>query len=216
MAIHRKNGCRDLLVRAFDTLALPLNGLKMAEFGNQKLKFDPGFGARRLQQAKAYFEFFGIRHVSFDTNGRGFSLPYDLGHRIDNARLYADCGMGLGEFDFVTNFGTSEHVESGPQLTVFENAHRLCRYGGLMVHAVPRVGMRARHGAWKYDADWFARLAEGQGYRIEHLTEWDKCEHWAGRLEPGDELYVMAILRKMAHAPHGDFANGWPGDPHRG
>lgn len=214
MAIHHKNGCRDLLLRALDVYGQRLNGMKMAEFGNQKLKFDPGVGARRLQTAKPYFEFFGVRHVSFDTNGRGASYYQDLSRPIDNAQLRAETGLGLGEFDIVTNFGTSEHVEAPTQIQVFRNAHALARYGGLMVHAVPRAGTCKDHGVWKYTADWFAQLAAGQGYQIEHLTEWDKSECWPEKLAPGAELYVLAILRKTAQTP-GVFAKGWPGEPVR-
>lgn len=214
MAIHHKNGCRDLLVRALDISGQRLNGLKMAEFGNQKVKFEPGEGARRLQLAKPYLEFFGVHHVSFDTNGRGNSIYQDLSRPIDNAALRAATGIGCGEFDIVTNFGTSEHVEHETQVQVFRNAHDLCRFGGLMVHAVPRAGTCKGHGAWKYTADWFERLARGLNYEIEHLTEWDKSVHWPEKLDAGDELYVFVILRKTVKAPR-RFAEGWPGEPVR-
>ena len=215
MSIHLKNGCRDLLVRAFDLYGQRLNGMKMAEFGNQKLKFDPGRGARRLQIAKAYFEFFGIRHVSFDLNGRSGALDWDLGKPFDPTALYDATGIGMGEFDIVTNFGTIEHIEEpDTQVVAFKNAHDLCRRGGLMVHAMPAVGTCRKHGVWKYSAAWFADLAVAMGYGIEYLTEWDKCQMWRGRLAVGKELYVLAILRKQAY-PEPDFHTDWPGNPTR-
>jgi SAM-dependent methyltransferase len=213
LAIHWKNGGRDLLVRAFDVYGQRLNGLKMAEFGNQKLKFDPGMGARRLQQVKPFLEFFGVRHTSFDTNGRSGALAWDLAEPIDSKRLADEAGIACGEYDIVTNFGTSEHVEA-EQITVFENAHRLCRLGGLMVHAVPRAGTCKRHGVWKYTAAWFQDLANANGYAVEYLTEWDKREHWPEKLEVGQEIYVLAIFRKVAY-PEPDFREVWPGDPAR-
>ena len=213
MAIHWKNGGRDLLVRTFDVYGQRLNGLKMAEFGNQKLKFDPGNGARRLQQVKPFLEFFGVRHVSFDTNGRSGALAWDLSQPIDNDQLYAATGIGCYEFDIVTNFGTSEHVERD-QITVFENAHRLTRIGGLMIHLVPRAGTCRRHGVWKYTAAWFEKLAKANDYAVEYLTEWDKFEHWPEKLALEKEIYVAAIFRKVAY-PEPDFREVWPGDPIR-
>lgn len=205
MAIHWRNGCRDLLIRAFDLYGQRLNGLKMAEFGNQKLKFDPNSGARRLQQAKPYFEFLGIRHVSFDLNNRSGALPWDLGKPLDPQALREASGIGMGEFDIVTNFGTSEHVVEG-QEQCFTTAHELLRYGGLAVHAVPRVGTCSGHGAWKYTADWYREHAERFGYRTEYLVEWDKTEHWGeDRIKPGTQVYVLAILRKQ-----------WQRDTHSG
>ena len=217
MAIHYKNGCRDLLVRAFDIYGQRLNGLKMAEFGNQKLKFEPNMGAKRLQQVKPYLEFFGVRHVSFDTNNRSGALPWDLSVPIDSERLYDSTGIALGEFDIVTNFGTSEHVDAPSQLPVFRNAHHLCRFGGLMIHSVPRAGTCEGHGCWKYTGDWFEQLAELQGYRVEYLSEWDKSEHWREKLDVGDEIYVNAIFCKMAttNGRARSFRNGWPGEPVR-
>jgi len=218
MAIHHKNGCRDLLVRALDIYGGRVVGITMAEFGNQKLKFEPGEGARRLQNAKPYFEFLGMRHVSFDTNGRGDCVVQDLSKPIRAVRLRKLTGLTLGEFDIVTNFGTSEHVEAESQRQVFQNAHDLCRYGGLMVHAVPRAGTCRHHGVWKYTADWFEDLAKANGYRIEHLQEWDKSAKWPEKINPGDEIYVLAIFRKAWERDGAVLAQGsikWPGEPVR-
>lgn len=215
MSIHWRNGCRDLLLRALTALEMPLPGIKMAEFGNQRVKFEPESGARRLQAAKPFFEFFGVRHVSFDTNGRSGALAWDLAQPIDPVQLRQRCGIGLGEFDLVTNFGTSEHVETNQQ-QVFWNADALCRTGGLMVHAVPRLDSCRKHGVWKYSAEWFRELAERQHYRIVHLAEWDKTEHWgAHRIAPGTELYVMAILRKTWNPQPEFFPAVWHRDPWR-
>lgn len=213
MAIHYKNGCRDLLVKALDIYGGRIVGLKMAEFGNQRLKFDPGMGASRLQNAKAYFEWIGIRHVSFDTNGRGCCYVQDLSRPIRNRKLQRQTGLCLGEFDICTNFGTSEHVEAPSQQQVFQNAHDLTRYGGLMVHAVPRAGACRGHGVWKYTADWFLNLAALNRYRVEHMEEWDKSQHWPEKLTPGAELYVFAILRKQWDDKAARIT--WPGEPVR-
>jgi len=195
MAIHYRNGCRDLLVRAFTAYGQPLAGATMVEFGNQRLKFDPGEGARRLQSAKPYFEFLGIRHISIDLNGMSGALPMDLGKRISAPDVPHCCA------DFVTNFGTSEHVRTG-QRWVFENAHNFARPGGFFVHAVPKTRTCRRHGHWKYSTEWFESLAKTNGYRIVELGDFDKSVAWEdGRIAPGSQVYVLAIMQRMNAEP---------------
>jgi len=217
MSIHYRNGCRELLLRTFDLYGRPLRGMQMVEFGNQRLKFDPGEGARRLQAAKPYFEFLGIRHVAIDTNGKGGAIPLDLSQPIDWAAVRTEAGFGRGEADVVTNFGTSEHVKSN-QFQVFANAHQACAFGGLMTHAVPAADSCRRHGFWKYTADWFRRLADAYGYQVEHLKEWDKTDLWGPqRVPPETEYYVLAIFRKIYQQETGRRfpEERWPGDPVR-
>lgn len=187
MSIHHKNACRDLLNEALRLSGKPMPVLSIAEYGNQKIKTYDTPSMRRMQSAKSILQFFGVRHVSFDTNGRDDCVVQDLGVPINDRTL-------LGTFDMVTNFGTSEHVRNG-QYWAFRNAHELIRPGGLMVHAVPRTGTCRRHGAWHYTADWFSWLADAQGYERLKLIEWDKSESWPDK-EPGSEIYVLAILRR--------------------
>lgn len=199
MSIHARNGCRDLLLDAFGWFTSEgriLRGLHMVEFGNQRLKFDPESGARRLQSAKPFMEFLGFRHTSLDLNGQDGALPYDLGKVVDLDRFFADSGAGRA--DIVTNFGTLEHVDSGPdcQRNAFFNAHNLCAPDGLMVHAVPAAGTCRRHGAWKYTREWFAELAMRNGYHVVKLEAWDKSNGWPDRMQPGEQVYILAILRR--------------------
>lgn len=210
MAIHARNGCRDLLNAALACVGVPLLGLRMVEFGNQRLKFDPGEGARRLQSAKPFFQFFGILHTSIDINGREGALPIDLGKPIDWGQFRALAGFGMGAADIVTDFGTLEHVRRG-QFQAFKTADDLCRPGGLMVHALPATGTCRRHGDWKYSVPWFADLARANAYDVVQLRAWDKSESWPGRIKPGDEIYVLAILRKRGDA--GTFGRAWVAPP---
>lgn len=219
MSIHWRNSGRHLLIRAFEFYGRPLSQMKMIEFGNQRLKFDPGTGARRLQTAKEYFAFLGIRHVALDLNGRNRAIPVDLGQPLDWAMIrdHEHGGIGANEADLVTNFGTSEHV-TRDQFQVFANAHDACRFGGLMLHLVPAADSCRQHGYWKYTADWFEDLAHRAMYEILHLDEWDKTEHWGQeRIPAGTEYYVRAIFRKRRNPALGRRfdASCWPGQPVR-
>ena len=209
MSIHARNGCRDLLLDAFGWFTMngrPLRGLRMVEFGNQRLKFDPDSGARRLQAAKPFMEFLGFQHTSIDTNGADGAVPYDLGKPLDGA-----AGLET-RADLVTDFGTLEHVDSGPdcQRNAFRNAHNLCAPDGLMVHALPGVGTCRRHGSWKYSVDWFEQLAARNGYHIVKLEAWDKSNGWPERMNPGEQVYILAILRQRTRP----FSDDWT-DPVR-
>jgi hypothetical protein len=127
--------------------------MRMCEFGCQEIGLEGFFyGA-----AKTYFESLGIQHVSFDLNAHFGSLPVDLGEPIEESQH-------IGQYDIVTNFGTSEHVPA--QYECFENAHRICAVGGQMVHVVPAPGNYPGHGCYTYTPEFFEALGTANGYSI--------------------------------------------------
>ena len=59
-------------------------------------------------------------HTSIDTNGKNGALKIDLRYPVDTSSGFI--------FDVITNFGTTEHVESvwpEDQYAVFENIHNM-------------------------------------------------------------------------------------------
>jgi SAM-dependent methyltransferase len=131
-----------------------LNGLNMCELGNQHIKD----GYKGFSIAKSYFKSFGVNHVSIDRNGKDGALPLDLNSLIDYKKL--------GQFDVVTNMGTSEHVENNN--CCFENIHNLCNNGGIMIHLLPAIG--TKHGLRQYSIQWFEELAVNRRYKIIDLV----------------------------------------------
>lgn len=123
-------------------------GLSMCELGNQHIRH------RRNQRAKPYFEARGVRHVSIDINGQDGALPLDLNEELPD----------LGQFDLVTNYGTSEHIKD--QYQVFRNVHNLTRIGGMMVHAVPCYDFWPFHGLYGYRDGFFKHLALANEYGV--------------------------------------------------
>jgi len=105
---------------------------------------------------KDYFEGCGIRHVSVDWNGRNGALKLDL-----RLPIWEE----VGQFDMVTNIGTTEHVAR--QAGVWENIHNCCRVGGFVVSVTPRPGDWWWHGEWYPTEKFYQVFAELNGYQIE-------------------------------------------------
>lgn len=115
----------NFLKRAIDRSDVDVGALRMAELGAQHMNVDGLFQG----PAKNYFEFLGVEYTSFDLDAQYGAEYLDLGVAI------SDDSRHLRAFDLVTNFGTSEHVVA--HYACPENIHRMCRTGGLMLHAVP-------------------------------------------------------------------------------
>ena len=118
-------------------------GIKVIELGIQSirahlrpvLKVGPNKDAR---QARKFFEDRGCEYSTIDLRGEP-TYRFDLTKIIPKTELF-------GQFDLVTNNGTSEHVEprSG-QYNCFKNMHLLTKVGGVMMHAIPMLGSYRRH-----------------------------------------------------------------------
>lgn len=132
--------CRFLLV--------PLVGDSMLELGNK---------ISGAVSYKSWFESLGIRHVSVDINGLDGALPLDLREPLN-----------LGQFDMVTNFGTSEHVEDN-QYQVWKNIHDALKVGGVYIGMVPMPGDWHWHGFWYVPLEWYEEFASVNGYHIEYM-----------------------------------------------
>lgn len=128
----------------------PLTGVsRMLELGNKK-NHDGVY--------KAAFEAMGIEHVSVDWNGEDGALKLDL--RVPQWET-------LGQFDMVTNFGTTEHVAS--QKGVWENIHRCLKVGGTLISMTPFPGDWSWHGEFYPTEDFYWQLAQRNGYVVERL-----------------------------------------------
>lgn len=126
-------------------LVRPLVGDTMLEFGNKR-------NARGVY--KAAFQAAGIEHTSVDLNGKDGALPRDLMKPL-----------GLGRFDMVTNFGTTEHVAQ--QEPAWRNAIEATER--VFVSTTPAPGSWPRHGKWYPTSEFYEALAALNGFRIEQL-----------------------------------------------
>jgi SAM-dependent methyltransferase len=136
----------------------------MCELGNKK---------NGLATYKQYFESLGIRHVSVDWNGLDGALKRDL-----RKPLWPE----LGQFDMLSNIGTSEHVSD--QRGLWENVHYLVKRGGLYMGLTPYPDGRSWwwHGDFYPTLQFFESFARENGWLIERA--------YKDRQEPFCNLYV--------------------------
>lgn len=157
----------------------PLVGTTMLELGN-KVKGGTVY--------KDVFTALGMTHVSIDLNGKNGA------HALDLRRP-----LGLGTFDMVTNFGTSEHV--GPrslaeQTACWRNMVEAMHIGSVLVSITPKAGapLYRVHGAWYPKYEFFDQLAELNGLELE------RC-YW-------DDGLIYARLRRVEDRPFAMPARG--------
>ena len=166
-----------LTQHGFDLLNPHLNpNDSILELGNQTIYFGNDYG----KPAKPMFEKMGHRHVSIDLNGLDGALPIDLGQPIEES---------LGQFDIVTDFGTSEHV-----LGIYNcwlNKHNLLKAGGIMVNENPKTNNWAGHGHWYCTEKFYENLIKKQDYEIlaigEHPAMGNVTDGWL----------IYCVLRKL-------------------
>jgi len=147
----------------------------------------PKDASAKLHSIRPWMEFFGAKCVMWDSNGKDGAIQHDLNLPVEEKHF--------GQFDVVTNFGTSEHV-SPNQMPVFQTMHDLCDVGGLMLHAVPSEGCN-RHGDWRYSIKWFDDLADTQEYQ-KVVVDLRSVAHNRG---PGPHYYAVCMFRKIKDQP---------------
>lgn len=136
------------------------DGSAMCELGNQHLRDRWRIG-NKARAGKGYFRK-RYRHVSLDLNGLDGAERVDLSEPITRPDL-------VGQFDIVTNSGTSEHIAD--QFVCFRNIHELAKVGGVMIHLSPETGSWTRHSRVFYTWAFFRALIGACGYDV--LTEQD-------------------------------------------
>lgn len=98
----------------------------------------------------------GCEYTSIDWNGKDGALKLDLRKPLN-----------LGQFDLVTNFGTTEHVSA--QEPCWKNVHNAVKLGGKFINHTPCPKHMTRHGFWHPPLGWFEEFATLNGYEIEFL-----------------------------------------------
>jgi len=139
------------------------NAESVLELGNQTFvndcisaHSDELTGYTNSTPVKKYIESKHKHHVSIDITGLDGSMQLDL-----NSETIPD----IGEFDLVTNFGTTEHIEPN-QFEPFLHIHNLCKIKGIMIHEVPVFGHWPGHCKYYYDEAFFQHLAKINNYEI--------------------------------------------------
>ena len=155
--------------------------IRMAELGSQFMNVTDVYKG----PAKAYFEEQGIIHESFDLDGQFGAVVLDLGEPLPPGSPY------LNVYNVLTNFGTTEHVVN--HHVCYQNIHRMCAPGAVMLHAVPAPGNWHHHGRYYYPQTFYAGLAAANDYEVVMLEGVAHHKHAQREL-------TCAILRKRNDA----------------
>jgi hypothetical protein len=116
-----------LMIEACRLLNLPTRGLIVCELGNQHT------GWKFEVPVKTILEWLGALHTSIDANGQDGAWNYDLSKPLP---LHL-----IGQFDLVTNAGTTEHVcttnDFRDQWQAFKSIHDLTKPRAAIMHVIP-------------------------------------------------------------------------------
>lgn len=214
--------------RAMHPAGLP-SSFRLLEMGNTQT-YGP------VEEFSALFEFLRvpdakIRKLSADYGTRSASLgagvynlelmpavglSYECVDYTEPTTIKADLNSDRlprklhGQFDLVTNFGTSEHVAD--QMNFLRYVHDATKIGGVMIHMVPMIGYLG-HCLYKYDPKFFVRLAAANSYETLYagfgpqepgVTVDNECGSWVGyepiRGRRFDSHLAEFILRKRHSA----------------
>ena len=123
------------------------------ELGAQNLYTNgPAYG----KYADTFYRERGIRYQCIDLNGENRAWRRDL------SKPYVDeCTAETPQFDLVTDFGTSEHVQGFYQCWL--NKWRLCKVGGVIVSENPKTGNWPGHGYNYVTMEFYAGLSKALG-----------------------------------------------------
>lgn len=109
--------------------------------------------------AREVYEKLGWKYNCVDVDGKFGALVIDL-----NFEDVPDSHRGM--YDFVTNFGTTEHIAN--QLNCFKVMHDLTKPGGYMYHELICSGM-LNHGLINYNPKMFWMLSKCNFYDYEAM-----------------------------------------------
>lgn len=153
------------------------SGMTMLELGNKK---------NGNTTYKSFFEKMGIKHTSIDWNGEDGALNRDLRTPLWNE---------FGQFDVVTNIGTSEHVDD--QLMVWANIVKMCKVGGYIVCCTPAPMQDSWwwHGEHYPTEEFYKQLCNKNGLKLVRMEVNHPKPHTniycqMQKIEPTDCVFV--------------------------
>lgn len=181
-----------LLEAAFSLIPLPMNEIRLCEFGNAHIIEN----AAPFRTGKEWLLSRGIKeHVSIDLNGLDGSLALNLGKPIEEFPC---------RFDIVTAFGTMEHVSN--QYYAFRNVHNFLKNGGCFVAVLPEENTYPKNNPMPKEGNphWFTRYAEHQYEErfFRHLCEITKyrleCLEMI-RKQKGSRRKILAVIYRKTN-----------------
>lgn len=154
------------------------------ELGAQNLYNQPILPA---PYADEYYTSLGIEYSCIDISKENGCIEIDLSKTFQNT---------IGQFDLVTDFGTSEHIgnnglhDSEAFYNCWKTKHDILKSSAVMINENPKTGNWLGHGFNYLTQDFYLRLAQLCGYTILELGEHPAM----GNITDGWNVYC--VLRK--------------------
>lgn len=126
---------------------------------------------------KFYLNELGYKTISIDIMGDRGSIPVNLCEDIDI--------WNLGQFDVITNYGTTEHVDN--QYMCWKNMHKSLKVGGVMINEIPKIGSWPNHCEFYYDLKFFQEFQK-IGYEIIYSKD---------HMYPGNGNLIAVSMKKV-------------------
>jgi len=130
--------------------------------------------------ASKLWERCGIQYACIDLNEQNNAIAWDLSESLRTTQ----------EFDFVMDYGTSEHVKDYYQCC--QNIHDLCKIGGIIIRENPKNGNWPGHCYHYLDENFYSELAQVAGYNIITL------ESWPAMGNTTDGWNVICVMQKIS------------------
>ncbi|NJO89541.1 MAG: hypothetical protein HC831_11775 [Chloroflexia bacterium] len=127
----------------------------VCELGDQQ--FLSCFPMAEKSHCSSYYRGKNMKYVSVDLNGKS-DIFLNLNKENDIK----------GQFSFVTDFGTLEHVNDF--YMGLKNMDMLCELGGTMIHVLPAPGHWPNHGSWRAGIGFWRKFGKAQKYIIKYLN----------------------------------------------
>ena len=131
-------------------------GRKQARWGAKELSSDEISALAKQGFSARLFRSCGFKYKALDIFDGDSVMLFDL--NIQNAPEDM-----IGQFDLVTNFGTTEHLIN--QLLAMRTIHDFAKPGGVIYHDLPLGGYHT-HGYFSYNPMFFQHLAQANEYEI--------------------------------------------------
>ena len=134
------------------------------------------------QIAQDYYRGFNQDVVSIDITACNDSLEHDLRKPLH-----------MASFDFISQHGTLEHVESREGFYLaFKHLHEVLEMDGIIIHENPKTGNWAGHGNHYLTQGFYTELAELMDYDIVEIGEHPAM----GNTTDGWNIYCVLRKRK--------------------
>jgi len=176
-----------------------LNGLRLCEIGDLWIRADlHNYMKHRL--ASQYFEAKGL-DVSVIDLGVGTESIEASEKRMNGKILRYDLGKpiieDIGNFDFIVDFGTAEHIEN--QYELHRNMHNLCDVNSIMIRSNPSDKYSGgdsskHHGLFHYTSAFYIKLSRICNYEIIDIREMK--QKYSSINVPGRKNFTYVTLVK--------------------